>query len=282
MIKTVSQEHSLNEVCQTLGLSRATYYQRENRSESKQACRRRQLCQQLRQIYYDHRRVYGAPKIWQELSRRGIKVSLKLVQKLMRLLGLRSIVNQKWCYSHSSSVDQLLYPNLLNQDFSVSQTNQKWVADITYVHTTQDGWCYLATIMDLYSRKIIAHQLSRHMTTHLVLDVLEQACETRQPKKGLILHTDLGSQYRSFEFEKALQARKIKHSYSKRGYPYDNSVLESFHASFKKEEVYQQTYQDYASANRAQFSYIEGFYNSRRINSAIEYLTPDEKEQLAS
>ncbi|WP_162258280.1 integrase core domain-containing protein, partial [Liquorilactobacillus ghanensis] len=101
-------------------------------------------------------------------------------------------------------------------------------------------------------------------------------------KAGLILHTDLGSQYRSDALETALKQHAIRHSYSKRGYPYDNSVVESFHASFKKEEVYQRTYKDYHEANLAQFSYIEGFYNSRRIISADGYLTPDEKEKLVS
>ena len=113
--------------------------------------------------------------------------------------------------------------------------------------------------MDLYSRKIIAHKLSRHMTTELVVNVLNQACETRTVKAGLILHTDLGSQYRSTALETALKQHAIRHSYSKRGYSYDNSVVESFHASFKKEEVYQRTYKDYHEANLAQFSYIEGF-----------------------
>lgn len=177
----------------------------------------------------------------------------------MRRLDLRSIIVKKWRYDHHNDIDQMIYPNLLKQDFKADRPDQKLAADMTYVLTKSDGWCYLATIMDLYSRKIIAHKLSRHMTTDLVVNVLDQACETRTIKTGLILHTDLGSQYRSDIFETALKQHGISHSYSRRGYPYDNSVLESFHASFKKEEVYQRTYKDYSKADLAQFSYIEGF-----------------------
>ncbi|MCT3035451.1 hypothetical protein EFN62_08300 [Pediococcus parvulus] len=134
---------------------------------------------------------------------------MKLVQKLMRHLGLRSIVVKKWRYEHNNYIDQMTYPNLLKQDFKAVKPNQKWAADITYIPTKTDGWCYLAIIMDLYSRKIIAHKLSRHMTTELVVNVLNQACETRTVKAGLILHTDLGSQYRSTALETALKQHAI-------------------------------------------------------------------------
>nr|WP_278752249.1 IS3 family transposase [Liquorilactobacillus nagelii] len=281
-MKVTASAHSVKEVCQTLHLCRSTYYQYQHQTKPEQFKRRQVLYQQIRRIYFDHRRVYGAPKVHEELLREGYHASLKLVQKLMRHLGLRSIVVKKWRYEHNNYIDQMTYPNLLKQDFKAVKPNQKWAADITYIPTKTDGWCYLATIMDLYSRKIIAHKLSRHMTTELVVNVLNQACETRTVKAGLILHTDLGSQYRSIALETALKQHAIRHSYSKRGYPYDNSVVESFHASFKKEEVYQRTYKDYHEANLAQFSYIEGFYNSRRIISADGYLTPDEKEQLVS
>lgn len=209
-------------------MCRSTYY----RTKSVQYKRRQILCQQIKRIYFDYQRVYGAPKIYEELLREGYHASLKLVQKLMQCLGLRSIIVKKWHYDHHNDIDQMTYPNLLKQDFKADRPNQKWAVDMTYVLTKSDGWCYLATIMDFYSRKIIAHKLSRHMTTELIVNVLDQACETRAIKTGLILHTDLGSQYRSDAFEAALKQRGISHSYSKRGYPYDNSVVASFHASF--------------------------------------------------
>jgi putative transposase len=216
------------------------------------------------------------------LKKEGLAASIKLVQRLMRQMELKSITLKKWHYQQANNIDEANYPNLLAQDFSTTAPNQKWCADITYVHTKADGWCYLSSIQDLYSRKIIAHKLSRHMTADLVLDTLKQAFETRKVTDQLIIHTDLGSQYRSTTFEELLRQRHIQHSYSKRGCPYDNSVLESFHASLKKEEVYQTHYQNFDEANVALFSYIESFYNNDRIHSAIDYLTPNEKEELVA
>lgn len=155
-------------------LCRSTYYQYQHQTKPEQFKRRQVLYQQIRRIYFDHRRVYGAPKVHEELLREGYHASLKLVQKLMRHLGLRSIVVKKWRYEHNNYMDQMTYPNLLKQDFKAVKPNQKWAADITYIPTKTDGWCYLATIMDLYSRKIIAHKLSRHMTTELVVNVLNR------------------------------------------------------------------------------------------------------------
>ena len=229
----------------------------------------------------ESKRRYGAPKVYHKLLKHGIKVSLKLVQRLMNEMGLFSIVVKKWRATKNVAIDNRNFPNLLGQDFAAISPNQKWAADMTYIYTKRDGWCYLATIQDLYSRKIIAHQLSRVMTAELVTNVLKQACETRQLSTGLILHTDLGSQYRSQMFENELETNGIKHSYSKRGCPYDNAILESFHASLKKEEVYQNRYSTVEVAHQALFSYIEGFYNRRRIHGGINYKTPNEMELIA-
>lgn len=200
----------------------------------------------------------------------------------MNELGLFSIVMKKWRAVKNVSIDDNNYPNLLAQDFTTTKPNQKWAADMTYIYTGKNGWCYLATIQDLYSCKIIAHQLSQTMTAELVTNVLKQAHEIREFKPDLILHTDLGSQYRSQLFEAQLNEYGIRHSYSKRGCPYDNAILESFHASLKKEEVYQNVYPSFEAANKALFSYIEGFHNRQRIHSSLDYRTPDEMEQIAS
>ncbi|WPC22635.1 IS3 family transposase [Pediococcus inopinatus] len=217
-----------------------------------------------------------------ELHKEGKSVSIKLVQRLMRRMELKLITRKKWHYQQANDLDNFDYPNILSQDFSKTAPNQKWWADITYIHTKADGWCYLSSIQDLYSRKIIAHKLSRHMTANLVNDTLQQAFETRTITDKLIVHTDLGSQYRSTSFEELLTERGIRHSYSRLGCPYDNSVLESFHASLKKKEVYQHHYQNFKAATYALFSYIEGFYNSNWTHSSIDYLTPNEKEKLVA
>lgn len=175
--------------------------------------------------------------------------------------------------------------NLLNRDFSTTTINEKWVADITYIHTVRDGWCYLASVMDLHSKKIVGFSFSRSMTTDLVMTALGNAYFTQKPAKGLLLHTDLGSQYTSSVFMQYVQSRGIIQSFSQKGCPYDNDCIESFHAILKKEEVNHVQYQDYQTAKLAMFQFIEGWYNRKRIHSSLDYNTPqtveDQRKQSA-
>jgi len=168
--------------------------------------------------------------------------------------------------------------NLLEQDFSTNSINEKWVSDITYIHTVKDGWCYLASVLDLHSKKVIGYSFSRTMTTDLVIQALANAYDTQTPERGLIIHTDLGSQYTSEEFTKYVQYKGMKQSFSRKGCPYDNACMESFHAILKKEEIQNVKYMDYQSATLALFQYIEGWYNRKRIHSSIGYKTPQELE----
>ncbi|MEB5686925.1 IS3 family transposase [Mammaliicoccus lentus] len=140
------------------------------------------------------------------------------------------------------------FNNVLNQNFVASQPDKKWVADITYIHTKHHGWCYLSSIIDLYSRKVIAYKFSKNMTSQLVVDTLNQAKTTRKISKNLIIHTDLGTQYLSEAVRNWLLLNKIIHSFSRKGYPYDNSVIVSFHAALKKEEVYLKQYDSFEEA----------------------------------
>lgn len=195
----------------------------------------------------------------------------------MRQLGLRSITIKKY-KPQPSRQTILAKENILNQDFTTNNICEKWVADITYIPTKKNGWCYLSSIMDLHTRKIISHTFSKRMTVDCVLQTLNKAKERYNIPEGMIFHTDLGSQYTAIEVEKWLKKNKIKHSYSRKGTPYDNAGIESFHASLKKEEVYTTSYADFDQANQALFAYIEGFYNRNRIHSSINYLTPQEFE----
>lgn len=230
--------------------------------------------------FFDHKQRYGATKIHQVLLKEGISVSLKHVQKLMKQLNLKSIVVRK--YRPQRSVQPIISKeNLLNQDFSTKTICEKWVADITYILTKKNGWCYLSSIMDLHTKKIISYAFSTRMTADCVLQALNQAKQRYHIPEGMILHTDLGSQYTAIEVEKWLETNKIRHSYSRKGTPYDNAGIESFHATLKKEEVYTTSYSNFEEANRALFSYIEGFYNRNRIHSSINYFTPQEFEELA-
>ncbi|MCQ6274874.1 IS3 family transposase [Bacillus sp. V3B] len=137
----------------------------------------------------------------------------------------------------------------MGRDFSTKTINEKWVADITYIHTLREGWCYLAFVLDLHSKKIVGYSFSRTMTTDLVIKALDNAYQTQQPSKGLTIHTDLGSQYTSEEFTKHIRSLGMKQSFSHKGCPYDNACIESFHATLKKEEIHHVKYLDYQSAN---------------------------------
>lgn len=150
--------------------------------------------------------------------------------------------------------------------------------NITYINTLKDGWCYLASVLELHTKKIVGYSFSRTMTTELVLQALHNAVITQNPEPGLILHTDLGNQYTSEAFVKAVNPFGIVQSFSRKDCPYDNACIESFHVILKKEEVYQEKYLDYESARLALFHYIEGWYNRKRIHSQLGYRTPQEVE----
>ena len=162
------------------------------------------------------------------------------------------------------------------------QYNEKWVTDITYIHTIKDGWCYLASVMDLYSRKIIGHAMSKSIDTDIAIQAVKNAIKLQRPTKNLVLHSDLRCQYTSHAFKEYIANTKIiTHSFSGKGCPYDNACIESFHASLKKEEVHLVNYFDYDAARLAIFEYIESWYNRKRIHGGIGYITPQECEDLA-
>lgn len=170
--------------------------------------------------------------------------------------------------------------NIIKRDFTTSMINEKWVGDITYIHTLRHGWCYLASVLDLHTKKVIGYSFSRSMTVDLVKKALENAYLTQKPDDGVIFHSDLGSQYTSDDFAEVIQNYKMTHSFSRKGSPYDNACVESFHAILKKEEVNHVQYLDFNSAKMELFKYIEGWYNRERIHGSIDYLTPQEMEDL--
>ena len=172
----------------------------------------------------------------------------------------------------------LPFQNIINRDFSTTGINQKWVTDITYIHTIKDGWCYLASVMDLNSRKIVGYSMSKTIDTTLAIKALDNAIKLQRPTEGLILHSDLGSQYTSYEFAQYVNEHRLIHSFSGKGNPYDNACIESFHSVLKKEEVNLVKYFDYSIAKLAIFEYIESWYNRERIHSSLGYVTPQEWE----
>ena len=220
---------------------------------------------------------YGSPKIAKVLNNQGIKVSQKRVARRMKALGIKSIIVKKYNHKGNKKVDDTNKENLLDQNFKAEKPGEKWVGDITYIYTKETGWTYLAIVMDLYDLKIIGWSYSENMTADIVVDAFKKAKQSRKIEEEMIFHSDLGSQYTSNEFEKLLIENSVKHSYSKKGYPYDNASMESFNAILKKEEVNVNTYETFKEARIAIFEFIESWYNNTRIHGSNGYITPNQK-----
>lgn len=272
--------HDVTTLCAVLGIPRSTYYKSKKKTISKRAVENSMLKDRIMQLYNNSKRRYGAPKIHKLLAKDGTQISLKRVQRLMRSMDLKSIVVKKY-KPYPSNKKVIERKNILNRDFSTTTINQKWVGDITYIHTVKDGWCYLASVMDLHTKKIIGYSFAKTMTTDLIINALNNSVVSQKPSPGLIFHSDLGSQYTSIEFQKVVEKLNITHSFSKKGCPYDNACIESFHAALKKEEVNLVTYYNFDIARIAMFEYIEGWYNHQRIHGSIGYITPNQCEVMA-
>ena len=196
----------------------------------------------------------------------------------MKILKLRSITIKKYNHSGSIKTDNAKEcPNLLDQNFFAEKPGQKWVGDITYIYTKETGWTYLAIVLDLFDLKVVGWSYGLNMTDNLVIDAFNKALINRGLNKAGIFHSDRGSQYTSNDFEQLLIDLNIKHSYSKKGYPYDNASMESFNAILKKEEVNVNNYETFNEVKLAIFEFIESWYNNQRIHSTLGYVTPNEK-----
>ena len=271
-------DYSVSQLCSALEFPRSTYYKALVRVPSNKQKEFEEFGRKVKQAYEDPKQGYGAVKICRILNDNGTPCSVKRVQRHMAEQGLCSVVVRKYNHraNHGSIPDNKV--NILKRDFETEAINQKWCTDITYIHVQKEGWTYLASVMDLCSRKIIGYAYGTSMTAELAVQAVKNACLNVADTEGIILHSDLGSQYTGQVFENYLASRGILHSFSRKGNPYDNACIESFHSVLKKEEIYLHTYQDSAEARRAIFEYIEGWYNRKRIHSAIGYMTPQQKE----
>ena len=265
-------------MCKCLAIHHSVYYYHCNHQTNSYKIANQKLDVKIKQIYEESKGRYVSPKITKVLENKGINVSQKRVARRMKFLGLRSITIKKLNHAGSSKSDDTKeYKNLLEQDFFADKPSQKWVGDITYIYTKETGWTYLAIVMDLFDLKVVGWSYGMNMTDDLVIDAFNKAMITRKINKDCIFHSDRGSQYTSNDFEQLLEELKIKHSYSKKGYPYDNASMESFNAILKKEEVNVNNYETFNEAKLAIFEFIESWYNSQRIHSSLDYITPNEK-----
>lgn len=221
--------------------------------------------------------AYGSPRLHQGLVKQGWRCGRHRVARLMRLRGIRGVtLRRKQRTTHAAEEDAQL-PDLLQRDFAAIQPNQKWVADMTYL-ATQEGWLYLAVVMDLYSRTIVGWAMQPRMTADLVCEALRMGLTNRQPASGLIHHSDRGSQYTSAVFQQLLVGHAIQPSVGRTGDCYDNAAMESFFATLKRERIQHQSYATRAEARTVIFQYIEVFYNRQRLHSTLGYCSPLEYE----
>ena len=263
----------LRTMCRVLHASKSGYFSWRDGRESPRKAADQALTTQIAAIHEHQRRVYGSPRVHQALRQQGTRVSRKRVERLMRCAGIRVTPPRRFTTTTDSNHDQPIAVNLLQQDFSATAPNQKWVTDITYI-STGEGWLYLAAIIDLFSRRVVGWAMSSTMETSLVLSALDMALGNRSPGKGLVHHSDRGSQYASRAYRQALHDDGITASMSRRGNCYDNAVIESFWHSLKVELVYRRSFATRIEAEQAIFEYIEVFYNRVRLHSSIGYVSP--------
>lgn len=232
----------------------------------------------IRETFEESNGTYGSPRVHRSLRNQGIRIGRKRVERLMRDQGLSAKQNRRKKRFPGGRPAQTA-PNLVKQDFWVESPDLVWSSDITYIRWIS-GWLYLAVVMDLHSRKIVGWAIEKRMTTNLVLQALDMAVKSRKPKPGLIIHTDQGSQYGSYDWLEYLKVNKIKASMSRRGNCHDNAAQEAFFRSLKGECVQGRIYPSLDAARREMFDYIEMFYNPKRLHSHLGYLSPDEFEQI--
>ncbi|VUZ25693.1 IS3 family transposase IS981 [Acetobacterium wieringae] len=262
---------------QKLGVSRTGYRSWINRKPSNTQKRQEVLKTKIETIYNDSKQNYGAPKITEKLKQSGEIIAERTVGKYMKQMGIKAQWIKPYTITTKDSDFSKKLRNILDEQFNPERPNAVWCSDITYIWT-MDGFFYLTSIMDLYSRKIIAWTLSKTMEVSCVIDTVNKAKSRRNLDAPLIIHSDRGSQFVSKEYQKA--TAKMQRSYSKKAYPWDNACIESFHAIIKREWLNRFKILDYNHAYRLIFEYLETFYNTTRIHSHCNYKSPNNFEKL--
>lgn len=269
-------------MCRVLQVSPSGYYRWCKAPPSQRAAQNQQLLGQIQMVHAQSRQIYGSPKIQQALRQQGIRCGRNRIMRLMRQAGLAS--KRPRCFTRTTQANpqHRSAPNHLQQHFATTAPNQVWLSDITYI-ATAEGWLYLATVLDLYSRRIIGWAMAAHMTDSLSRQALQMALRQRKPQgRTLLHHSDRGSQYTSSAFQQLLADHHITVSMSGTGNCYDNAPMESFFAQLKTEWIYHCRYPSRQAAKTSIFAYIEGFYNTHRLHGALDYRSPVQFEAAYS
>lgn len=259
-------------MCRVLDVSTSGYYAWRKRRLSRRAREDETLLKEIRQIHKGSKGTYGAPRIHAQLAAKGTHVGCKRVARLMRAANLQGVSRRKGPRTTRRQPGAQPAPDLVKRDFTATEPDQLWVADITHIGTWA-GWLYLAVIVDAWSRRVVGWAMATHLRTELVLDALAMAIQQRHPQ-GVIHHSDQGGQYTSLAFGKRCQEAGLRPSMGSAGDCYDNALCESFFATLECELLERQSFPTPAEARLAVFQFIEGWYNPHRLHSALGYLSP--------
>lgn len=275
LIDAEKANHKIVKMCDWLEVSRSGYYEWRDRPASATAQRRDLLRDLIAGIFYEHEEVYGYRRVHAELLRRGERCSAELVRVLMRELGLLPAQVRPFTPKLTEQGTFRGIPDLVRRDFTAVRPGVKLVGDITYI-PTWEGFCYLATVIDCYSKAVVGWAMADHYRTELITEAIENAVQAFTIEKDAIFHSDRGSNYTSDEFGAVLKRLDIRRSVGRTGICYDNAMAESFFSALKNEWLKRYVFTSRAKARRAVIRYIEGFYNRRRLHSSVGYRTPFE------
>ena len=264
-------------MCHCLSVSRSSFYSWLASPTSNRAKEDLLFIEKIKEIFKDSLQTYGTRRIKLALAKLGYKISRRRICRLMKNASLSCRAKRKFKATTDSNHNLPVAENLLNRRFTVTKANTHYVGDITYIQT-QEGWLYLAVVIDLFSRKVVGYAMENNMRAELVNRALLNAIWHRNPPAGLVWHTDRGSQYASTSHRKILSMFNIQQSMSSRANCWDNAVSESFFHTLKVELVHNIAFKSREAAKLAIFEYIEAFYNKKRMHSANDYLSPDEFE----
>ncbi len=270
-------QYSVHTLCDALDVSRGTFYNHifRRKDVTEHDKRREEIRAQVQIVFEEYKQRLGAKKICAVLADRGIRTSANYVAELMQEMGLHCI-GRNAKQEYKKQVNRRGRPNVLRQQFNVSEPNQVWVSDIT-CFAIKEKFYYICVVIDLFARKVIAHGVSVKNSTYLVTSTFKRAFTSRTPPEGLVFHSDQGTQYTSHTFQKLLRMNKIVQSFSKTGSPQDNAVAEAFFSSMKKEELYRTNYKSEREFRKSVDDYVE-FYNMKRPHTTLAFRTPDRFE----
>ena len=270
--------HSVQNACRLLEVSKSAYYQRRNGAPSARQLSDAELLEKIKAIHAESKGSYGAPRMHKELLHRHVAVGKRKVTRLMRQAGLEGRCKKRWRKTTAADPDAERARDLIQRHFGPCvEMDRRYVGDITYI-STWEGWAYLATVIDLASRRVVGWALADHMRSELVEDALTMAFANRAPEKGVIFHSDRGCQYTGGDFAQLARDNGVVLSVGRKGECWDNAVAESFFATIKRELIDTRSWPTRAGLRRGVFEYIEGWYNTRRLHSTLGYLSPAQYE----